>query len=154
MSRYLFHLLRTLRKVWVRIVAFAVLAILTAALAQVIGPLLPRNIARQLGVDAVEDILSILTSSTLAVTTSSLSVAVSAFAAAASSATPRATSLLQEDPTTQNVLATYLGAFLFGLIGQIRLQKDLCTIEDSCLLSGLLLSGWAVSGWDNGPFPA
>ncbi len=125
MSRYLFHLLTTLRKVWVRIVGFAVLAAVTAALAQVLGPLLPHNMSQRLGAEAVEDILSILTSSMLAVTTFSLSVAVSAFAAAASSATPRATALLQEDPTTQNVLATFLGAFLFGLLGLIGLKAQL-----------------------------
>ncbi len=125
MSRILFHILGTLRKVWVRIVAFALLAVLTAVLAQIIGPLLQQDISGQLGADAVEDILSILTSSMLAVTTFSLSVAVSAFAAAASSATPRATSVLQEDPTTQNVLATFLGAFLYGLIGLIGLKAQL-----------------------------
>lgn len=40
-------------------------------------------------------------------------------------ATPRATALLQEDPTTQNVLATFLGAFLFGLLGLIGAKAEL-----------------------------
>ncbi|MGY6551693.1 MAG: DUF2254 domain-containing protein [Erythrobacter sp.] len=125
MSGSLFHLFNTLRKAWVRIVGFAVLALITAVTAQRLGPLLPAGLSQQLGVEAVEDILKILTSSMLAVTTFSLSVAVSAFAAASSSATPRATALLQEDPTTQNVLATFLGAFLFGLLGLIGLKAQL-----------------------------
>jgi uncharacterized membrane protein len=49
---------------------------------------------------------------------------VSAFAAAASNATPRAAAILEEDSTTQNVLATFLGAFLFSLIGLIALRTD------------------------------
>jgi uncharacterized membrane protein len=125
MSGFAFQLFGTLRKAWVRIVGFALLALFTAVTARYIGPLLPYDLSRQMGVEAVEDILKILTSSMLAVTTFSLSVAVSAFAAAASSATPRATALLQEDPTTQNVLATFLGAFLFGLLGLIGLKAQL-----------------------------
>ncbi|ODS93488.1 MAG: hypothetical protein ABS49_13090 [Erythrobacter sp. SCN 62-14] len=125
MSGFVFQLLGTLRKAWVRIVGFALLALVTAITAQYLGPLLPPRLSEQMGVEAVEDILKILTSSMLAVTTFSLSVAVSAFAAAASSATPRATALLQEDPTTQNVLATFLGAFLFGLLGLIGLKAQL-----------------------------
>lgn len=124
-SRPLWWLMLKLRKAWVRIVAFAALALLTAVMAQLLGPLLPRGPHTNVGADAVEDILSIITSSMLVVTTFSLSVAVSAFAAAASSATPRATALLQEDPTTQNVLATFIGAFLFGLLGLIGLKAQL-----------------------------
>lgn len=125
MSGYLFHFYNTLRKAWVRIVGFAMLALVTALAAPLLGPLIPDGLSQQMGSDAVEDILSILTSSMLAVTTFSLSVAVSAFAAAASSATPRATELLQQDPTTQNVLATFIGAFLFGLLGLIGLKAQL-----------------------------
>ncbi len=125
MSGYLFHLYNTLRKAWVRIVGFAMLALVTAMAAPLLGPLIPDRLSEQMGSGAVEDILSILTSSMLAVTTFSLSVAVSAFAAASSSATPRATELLQQDPTTQNVLATFIGAFLFGLLGLIGLKAQL-----------------------------
>lgn len=125
MSGYLFRLYSTLRQTWVRIVGFAVLAVLSALAAQLLGPLIPESLAEELGSDAAEDMLSVLTSSMLAVTTFSLSVAVAAFAAAASSATPRAAELLQQDPTTQNVLATFLGAFLFGLLGLIGLKARL-----------------------------
>ncbi len=120
-----FWLRRTLRKVWVRVVSFALLAIASAVLARVLSPFLPAGLAPQLGADAVGQILNTLATSMLAVTTFSLSIAVSAFAAAASTATPRATALLQEDHTTQNVLATFLGAFLFSLLGLIGLRANL-----------------------------
>ena len=51
-----------------RIVSSAVLAVLTAGLAQVLGLLLSDDLPRRIGADAVVDILSILTSSMLAVT--------------------------------------------------------------------------------------
>ncbi len=115
-------LVRHLRKVWVRVTAFALLAIVTAGVAQLIAPLIPSAWIEKIGADSVDQVLNILASSMLAVTTFSLAIAISAFASAASNATPRATALLQEDPTAQNVLATFLGAFLFSLVGIIALQ--------------------------------
>ncbi|MCB1746630.1 MAG: DUF2254 domain-containing protein [Gammaproteobacteria bacterium] len=115
---------RLTRKIWIRVVAFAALAIVAVGVAKLLAPYVPPAWAARIGADAVEKILSILATSMLAVTTFSLSIAVSAFSAAASTATPRATALLQEDRTTQNVLATFLGAFLFSLLGLIALRTE------------------------------
>jgi len=123
-SRCVWYLRETLKTVWVRVVGFAILAMLTAGLARVLAPYLPQALALQTGSEAVSQLLGILTSSMLAVTTFSLSIAVSAFATAAGSATPRATVLLQQDHTTQNVLSTFLGAFLFGLVSLVALHAD------------------------------
>lgn len=125
MSQYAWYLRDALKKVWVRVASFAVLALLSVVLARVLSPFLTMDIALKTGSDAAEELLNVLTTSMLAVTTFSLSIAVSAFAAAASTATPRAVVLLQEDHTTQNVLATFLGAFLFGFVGLIALNADL-----------------------------
>jgi uncharacterized membrane protein len=120
-----FWLLRSmLRKIWVRVTGYALLAVAAVAGAGWFGPLLPDTVLVRTGAAAVSDVLDVLASSMLAVTTFSLSVAVSAFAAAAGNATPRATALLQEDHTTQNVLATFLGAFLFSLLGLIALSAE------------------------------
>ena len=58
----------------------------------------------------------------LAVTTFSLSTMVSAYSAATSNVTPRATKLIMEDTTTQTVLSTFVGSFLFSLVGIIALS--------------------------------
>lgn len=124
-SRHAWLLRRLLRKVWVRVAAFAVLAVITVIAARLLGPWIPADLSERFGFDSVDQILGVLVSSMLAVTTFSLSIAVSAFAAAAGSATPRATALLQEDSTTQNVLATFLGAFVFALVGIIALNAGM-----------------------------
>ena len=121
-TKFLWIALRQLRHIWVRVVAIALLAVVAAILAQALAVYIPQDWTDQVGATAVDEVLSILATSMLAVTTFSLSIAVSAFAAAASSATPRATALLQEDTTTQNVLATFLGAFLFSLVGIVALK--------------------------------
>ncbi|MBF9034605.1 DUF2254 domain-containing protein [Rhodobacterales bacterium HKCCE2091] len=121
-SSYLWKIRLFLRQVWVRVLAFAVLALAATALAPLLAPLLPEGLTERFDDRAVEDLLKILASSMLAVTTFSLSIAVNAFGLAAQTATPRVTKLLEEDRTTQNALATFLGAFLFSLLGLVALN--------------------------------
>ena len=116
---------RLFHQIWVRAVSFALLGVAAALAGIFLGPLVPDALGTRSGAGSVDQILTILASSMLAVVTFSLSVAVQAFAAAANTATPRATKLLQEDHTTQNVLATFVGAFLFSLVGIIALNTGL-----------------------------
>ena len=123
-SKWQWLLSQLTRTLWIRAALFALLAVVTALIAipaqSIINTPLPLNI----GADAVGQILNILASSMLAVTTFSLSVMVAAYSAASNGATPRATKLVQQDTTTQNVLATFIGSFLFSLVGIIALSTD------------------------------
>ncbi len=121
-SKFVWHVVRLLSQAWVRVVALALLAVVAAGVAQLVAPSIPPSWTVNIGADSIDQVLNILASSMLAVTTFSLGIAVSAFATASSTATPRASALLQEDPTAQNVLATFLGAFLFSLVGIVALQ--------------------------------
>jgi uncharacterized membrane protein len=98
------------------------LGVATALLAIVISPYIPAGLSASIGADAVDNILAIIASSMLTVTTFSLSTMVSAYSAATSNVTPRATRLVMEDSTTQNVLATFVGSFLFSLVGIVALS--------------------------------
>lgn len=116
-------LLRQLtRTLWIRAALLAVLAIATALLAIVADRFVPFALPTSIGQDAVDRVLGILASSMLAVTTFSLSTMVAAYGAATTNVTPRATRLLMQDSTTQNVLATFIGSFLFSLVGIIALS--------------------------------
>lgn len=116
---------RVTKRLWFRATLYCVVGIVTALIGVVVGPWLPPEFTRKLGADAVGSILTILASSMLAVTTFSLSTLVSAASAAASGATPRATGLLLEDKTAQTALSTFLGSFLFSLVGIIALNTRL-----------------------------
>ncbi len=94
---------------------------MTALVAILVEPLIPVDIPGKVGADAVANILDILASSMLAVTTFSFSVMVASFSAATQNVTPRATRLLMQDNTSQNVLSTFVGSFLFSLVGIISL---------------------------------
>ncbi len=122
------------QKIWLRVVAIACLSVLSVVVAQLLAPYVPELVAFKAGSEAVSQILEILASSMLAVTTFSLSIAVTGFGTAAATATPRATALLQEDTTTQNVLATFIGAFLFSLLGLIALNAQLYSASGKVVL--------------------
>ncbi|KQT83175.1 DUF2254 domain-containing protein [Aurantimonas sp. Leaf443] len=113
------------RRIWFRAGAFCVLAVVTAFLGIWLSPYIPDDVPAQIGSDAVDNILGILASSMLTVTTFSLSTMVSAYASTTSNVTPRATKLIMEDTVTQNVLSTFIGSFLFSLVGIIVLSTGL-----------------------------
>lgn len=112
-------------QLWFRAALLAALGVGTALTALVLRGFIPDDFPARIGADSVDGILNILGSSMLAVTTFSLSVMVAAFGRAAENATPRATRLLAEDHTTQNVLSTFIGAFLFALVGLVALNAGI-----------------------------
>ncbi len=121
-SRWEWLLLQFSRRLWVRATLFSVLAVGTALGGVVLAPYVPSGLSASIGADAIDDILNILAVSMLTVTTFSLNVMVSAYSAVTNSATPRAARLLRDDPTTQNVLGTFIGSFLYSLVGIIALS--------------------------------
>ncbi len=124
-TRLQWLVLQVTRKLWVRATAFSLLAVATALVAVWFKRYIPQDIPAKIGADAVDNLLNILAVSMLSVTIFSLSTLVAALASATSNVTPRATRLLTEDSTAQNALATFLGAFLFSLVGIIALQTGL-----------------------------
>lgn len=122
MSRWHWVLKQFTRKLWVRATLIGALGVLAAILAAVVERYVPWEYPGFIGADAVEGLLTIIASSMLAVTTFSMSVVISAYGSAANSVTPRATKLLQEDNTTQNVLSAFIGSFLFSIVGIVVLK--------------------------------
>lgn len=121
-------------RLWFRSTLFSLGGIAAALGAVAIGPFVPSGASRQIGADAVGDILGILAASMLTVATFSLSTLVAAYAAATNTATPRATTLLMEDSTAQNALGTFIGAFLFSMVGIIALSTGLYGEEGRLVL--------------------
>ncbi len=124
-SRLQWFLLQLSRRLWVRATAFSLLGIITPLIALLVKRYIPDEIPAKIGADAVDSLLQIIATSMLSVMIFSLSTLVSAYASATGNTTPRATQLLISDSTAQNSLATFLGAFLFSLVGIIVLQIGL-----------------------------
>lgn len=88
-------------------------------------PLCSRQLDNHNRREAIDGVLNVLASSMLAVTVFSVSTMVAAYGAATNNVTPRATCLLMEDNTSKNVLGTFIGSFLFSLVGIIALSTGL-----------------------------
>ena len=139
-SKWQWFLAQIGRMLWVRATLFTLLGVGAALLATAAQRFWPSDeAALSIGAEAVGSILNILASSMLAVTTFSLTVMVSTYGTATSNITPRATRLLMRDTTTQNVLGTFLGSFLFSLVGIIALHTEVYGERGRMVLFGFTI---------------
>lgn len=116
MNRWRFYWLRLIRELWVRATAYAALGVGAALIAAVGARWVPDAMADRLGGESVEEILTILASSLLAVATFSVGAMVTAYTAVSQGATPRVAALVTSDGQTQKSLATFVGAFLYAIV--------------------------------------
>ena len=116
------YISRLPEKIWFRAMLFSLAAILAATAAEWIGPLVPYKSDLELASGSVGGILKILASSMLAGIAFSVSIMVSAYGSATSTATPRTIALMLADDRSQNALSTFLGTFLFSIVGIIGLS--------------------------------
>jgi len=138
--KWQWHLLKFARLLWVRASLYALAGVLTALVAVAVRPYLPEGIGANFGVDSVDDILKIIATSMLTVTTFSLGIMHAAFAGAASNVTPRASRLLMDDTTIQNSLATFLGTFLFSIVGIVSLKAGIYGEEGRLVLFAVTIA--------------
>lgn len=112
------------RQVWVRAAIFTLIAIAVALAARFIGPLLPFTFGFDLADDSVGSLLQIIATAMLTASTFSVTAMVTAFSSATTTATPRSTQLLIADPTSQNAVSTFVGAFAYSLVGIVALSTE------------------------------
>ena len=124
MRQWSWILKRIVRQIWFRAAIISLLSIALAIVAGLVTPYLPYTFDADIGQRSVGTILQIMASSMLAVTTFSLTAMVSAYSSATQLATPRATQLMVSDPTSQNALSTFLGAFVFSMVGIVGLNTS------------------------------
>ncbi|MGY9049386.1 MAG: DUF2254 domain-containing protein [Rhodobacterales bacterium] len=139
LSKSLMLLLRFARRLGVRVVLMAALAVLAALFAPLFDGFIPKSLTERFGADAVRPILNILASSLLTVTTFSLGVMVSAFQSASSQGTPRAYRVLMQDGTTQTVLATFVSGFLFSLTALVMVNAGFYSETAAVVIFGLTI---------------
>lgn len=124
MRKWQWKLRRLFERLWVRAVLYSILGVITAFAAIILDPFIPDGIEDAVGAGAIDTILNILATSMLTITTFSLTTMVTAFTASTQDVTPRATRLLMADTTTHSVLATFIGTFLYSLVGIIVLSME------------------------------
>jgi len=121
--RWLFRDL--VNQIWFTVALYCLLGILVALGAVLFKRFIPESFSSSIGADAVDRMLGIIDASMLAVATFSLSTMVQAFVSAGSGATPRAAQLVVEDRAAHQALATFIGAFVFSLVGLAALSTGI-----------------------------
>ncbi|TDT77867.1 putative membrane protein [Litoreibacter halocynthiae] len=122
------------RELWTRVVVMGCFAIVALGLAQAIGHVLPSELNGYVSGKAADRLLSIIANAMLAVTTFSLTVMVTVYRSSSSQFTPRLHRLIIQDPTTQNTLAAFIGAYVYALIGIILRELGIFADERAAVL--------------------
>jgi uncharacterized membrane protein len=95
---------------------YGLVAIALALVASPVGALFP-GLGEWVDEPSIRDLLEVIAQTMLLVATFSLGTMVAAYTAASRNASPRATKLLIDDPVSQNVISTFVGAFVFAIVG-------------------------------------
>ncbi|NRG17075.1 DUF2254 domain-containing protein [Rhizobiales bacterium] len=117
-----FYVTRLKERLWVRPLAYclsAVACVLLARFADLKGAEWPTPYVEP---EMVEKLLTILSTSMLAVATFAVSSMVAAYASASTSATPRAFSVVVADDVSKTALSSFIGAFIFSVVGVIAVK--------------------------------
>lgn len=112
----------------------AIVLVFAAPLAEFI---VPDALADAIEQDAIRTILNVLSSSLLAVTIFSLTTMATSLKAVSDAATPRARPILIQGGGAQNAIATFLGAFIFSMIGLVALNSGLLAEGSEAMLFAL-----------------
>mgnify|MGYP000235838871 FL=1 len=136
--------LRQTRKLWVRVVLFGSLALIGLGAARLGAVFLPDSLTRSVDIASVDRLLNIISNSMLAVTTFSLTVMVSVYRATSTQWTPRIHRLMLEDQTTQNTLATFIGAYVYATTGIVLRETGLFGDAHAFLIFYLTVAVMAV----------
>jgi uncharacterized membrane protein len=124
MPNWLFILLQMRRRLWLTAALYSVIGVAAALVAAQFGRYVPADFPLKLGSGAVDDILGILASSMLAVATFSLTTLVAAYTSVVGNASSRAARLLVADGGIRNALATFVGAFIYSIVGIVALHTQ------------------------------
>ncbi len=106
-------------RLWVRPAIYCIVAIGTVTLATTTDSFFPEIGFLDVSVETIKSLLTIIASSMLAVATFAVSVMVSTYNAALRSTTPRAFEIVVSDTSTRQAISSFIGAFIFAMIGLI-----------------------------------
>ena len=122
------------RRMWVRIVAIAGMALVAVGLTSILGPFVPDLLTEWVGKGAVDGLLAVMSGSMLAAIVFTLSVMVTVHRAVASSWTPRAHRLMVQDNVTLNAVAVFIGGWVYALAGVALREAELIARHESAIL--------------------
>lgn len=120
--RFSFSIQNLRQKLWIKPLGFAVMAVVAVFAAHLADAMPLQHIVPQIDADTIEKLLTVISASMLGVATFAVTSMVSAYSSAESSATPRAFALIISDGFSQTALSSFMGAFIFSIVGIISIK--------------------------------
>lgn len=128
-------LLSRLRKaLWLKPVLYCLLAIVAALAARGADLLDTPAWLPDISEGTVKALMSILSTTMLSVATFAVGAMVGAYASAGTNATPRAFELIVADSRSKTALSTFIGAFIFSVVGTVALETGLYDLSGRFVL--------------------
>ncbi|MBI6629208.1 DUF2254 domain-containing protein [Pontibaca salina] len=145
-SRLKFTVQRLREKLWIKPLGNAVLAVLAVLVAHFADGLPLQEIVPDISAETVEKLLTVISASMLGVATFAVASMVSAYASAGSSATPRAFALIISDGLSQTALSSFIGAFIFSIVGIIAIKVGYFAVAGrfALFLLTIAIFAWVV----------
>ncbi len=145
-TRLIRSILRLRERLWAKPLLYCLLAVVASFLARGADVLSLGNLVPEISPDTIQTLLTIISSSMLAVATFAVGSMLSSYASASSSATPRAFALVLADDVSQTALSSFIGAFIFSIVSLVALKTDLYDRGGLFALFALTLAifGWVV----------
>lgn len=143
-KRVLFELLQLRKRLWAKPLLYCLLAVAAAFLAQIADRVGIAGMLPEVSKDTVQTLLSVISTSMLAVATFAVGSMVSAYSSASGTATPRTLDLVLADDVSQNALSSFIGAFIFSIVATVALKTGYYGKGGVFVLFVLTL---AVFGW-------
>lgn len=143
-SRIKFLVRRLRERLWVKPLAYCVLAVIGALLAHAADFTKLASYVPEITAETLKTLLSIISNTMLAVATFAVASMISAYASASRSATPRAFTLVVADDMSQMALSSFIGAFIFSIVATIALTTGYYGKAGHFVLFLLVLLTFAV----------
>lgn len=112
-----FYLARIRERLWIKPLMSCVLSIAAVVIAGVVDDIDLGMKLPKVSAESLETMLTIMSSSMLVIATFAVGSMLSAYASASGTATPRAFPLVVADDVSQIALSTFIGAFIFSIVG-------------------------------------
>lgn len=118
-----FLLNRIRERLWVKPLLVCVLSIVGALFARKADDTGLGYYVPDINRDSIETLLNVMSASMLLIATFAAGSMVQAYASASSTATPRSFSVVVADDVSQNALSTFVGAFIFSIVGLVAVTN-------------------------------
>lgn len=140
--RFLLNFIR--ERLWVRPLAVCVLSIAFVFLAKVADDTGLGEYVPDIASNTIVTLLKVISTSMLVIATFAVASMVSAYASASTTATPRSFSLVIADDVSQNALSTFIGAFIFSIVGLVAVLNGYYDKAGRFALFALTIMAFAI----------